>query len=102
MVDESDLDKVLRESIEIYNRYRAPEAVVEILGVDRGIMIAKFSGHFCVTCGVIDWIEDYIYILKDLGVDAHIAKVEYFTEDNYVLVKIRIDDIKSVDIQLPS
>ncbi|MCC6016042.1 MAG: hypothetical protein LM582_03255 [Desulfurococcaceae archaeon] len=90
MIDKIDLDKVLKESIEIYNRYRAPEAVVEILGIDKDILIAKFSGYFCVTCGVIDWIEDYIYILKDLGVDAQIVKVDYFTEDNYVLVKIRI------------
>jgi hypothetical protein len=90
MIDKINLDKVLKESIEIYNRYRAPEAVVEILDIDKDILIAKFSGHFCVTCGVIDWIEDYIYILKDLGVDAQIVKVDYFTEDNYVLVKIRI------------
>lgn len=85
-----DIRSLLEKAVELYNRYRSPEAITSIVSIEGNIIVMKFTGHFCVTCGVIDWIEDYLYILKDMGVDAEIAKVDYFTEDNYVLVKLRI------------
>lgn len=89
------VEDLVRKAVEIYNRYRAPEAFAEVIDIDNteGVVYMKFSGHFCVTCGVIDWIEDYIYILKDLGVDAEISRVKYFTEENYVLVEVKIYSI---------
>lgn len=81
---------ILSKAIEMYNRYRTPEARCLLENIDNDKVVMRFEGHFCVTCGVIDWIEDFIYILKDLGVEAVIAKVEYHTDENFVLVEINI------------
>ncbi|MEM0027792.1 MAG: hypothetical protein QXT53_07975 [Ignisphaera sp.] len=85
--------RLLDKAVEVYNRYRAPEAIASIVGIEGDYNIMRFSGHFCVTCGVIDWIEDYVYILRDMGVKAEITKLDYFAEDNFVLVKLRIKSI---------
>lgn len=90
VIEGVDVRRSLEKAVELYNRYRNPEAIASIISIEGNIVVMKFAGHFCVSCGVIDWIEDFLYILKDMRVDADIANVNYFTEDNYVLVKLRI------------
>ena len=84
------LRHVLPKAVEIYNRYRGSEAVCRIVSGGDDHAILRFEGHFCLTCGVFDWIEDIVYILEDLGVEAYISRVEYHNEEGYVLAEIRL------------
>jgi len=94
IVENIDIVKLLEKAVELYNRYRSPEAIASIVGIEGNFIVMKFTGHFCVTCGVIDWVEDYLYILKDMGIEAEVVKIDYLTEDNYVFVKLRINKNK--------
>lgn len=86
----NQLLELIHEAINIYNKYRSVEAKCSLENIENEEIYLKFEGHFCLTCGVIDWIEDMIYILKDLGINARIEKVEYYTEQGYVKTRIKI------------
>ncbi len=72
-------DEWVRETtiraIERYNRYRAPEAVAELLEVSGTEVRILFRGTFCKTCGINDWVEDFKYELEDLGVEAELVDI---------------------------
>ena len=76
MKEKKDIFYILRKAIEIYNKYRAPEAIAEIISVEKDTISVKFTGHFCRTCGVVDWIEDLKYILEDLGLKVNLVDVQ--------------------------
>jgi len=79
------LEKNILKAIEIYNKYRSPEAFARLMGIKEDKIMVKFGGTFCYTCGVRDWIEDLVYILMDHGLDAKlVAYIEPPTNsDNY-------------------
>ena len=68
------LEEIIRRAVEEYNRYRSPEAVARVLEFKEGSVLIEFSGTFCETCGVYDWLEDFIYELErlDVGLTARI------------------------------
>jgi hypothetical protein len=59
-------DYVLK-AIEEYNKYRSPEA--KLVKISEKELVLDFEGSFCRTCGVSDYLEDFIYELQKL-VDA--------------------------------
>ncbi len=68
------LEKMVVEAINIYNRYRSPEATAELLEYSDGCIKVVFHGSFCNTCGVRDWVEDFKYVLEDIGIDNDLAE----------------------------
>ncbi len=76
-----DIINVIRKGIDIYNRYRGREAHSSLIDVKQDLVKVKFEGHFCRTCGVYDWIDDFRYILEDLGIDAYLEEVIEPEED---------------------
>jgi len=58
-------DLVLR-AIEVYNRYRSPEATAKLVGIKKDGFI-EFKGPFCQSCGVNDYFEDFIHELEDIS-----------------------------------
>ncbi len=67
-------EKLLERAVELYNRYRAPEAVARIRKVTGDRVEVVFEGSFCETCGIRDWVEDFAYVLEDLGVEARLEE----------------------------
>jgi hypothetical protein len=61
-------DLVLR-TIEVYNRYRSPEATAKLVGIKKDGFIIDFKGPFCQSCGVNDYFEDFIHELEDISRD---------------------------------
>jgi len=57
---------VVRKAEELYNRYRAPEAVARVLKIDGDRVVVRFTGSFHYSCGLYDWLEDMKYVLEDL------------------------------------
>lgn len=83
------------KTIEVYNRYRSSEATAKLIGWKNNGFIIEFKGTFCLSCGVRDYFEDFIYELEDLNEDitADIKKTEqtgpqsfrvhYIVEDSF-------------------
>jgi len=66
MLSQLELEEFIRKAILLYNRYRSPEAVAKMVSVSPENVILSFSGSFCYSCGVIDYVEDFIHELKML------------------------------------
>ena len=59
------LKELVLKAVASYNRYRSPEAVAKLVKLQKDKFIIEFSGPFCLSCGVSDYFEDFIYELKD-------------------------------------
>jgi len=64
MFSPSELEELVRKVVTIYNRYRSPEAIAKLVKVSPENVTIAFSGSFCYSCGVLDYIEDFIYEFK--------------------------------------
>ncbi|MCX8199422.1 MAG: hypothetical protein N3E36_05285 [Sulfolobales archaeon] len=69
---------LLNAAIDFYNMTRSPEASARLIhievGKNDGVAVVEFSGEFCTSCGVRDWVEDLVYVIKSMGYDAELLK----------------------------
>lgn len=72
---ESFLEDLIKKAIMVYNKYRSPEANVKLIKLHENLIAVEFFGTFCETCGVIDWIEDLTYTLKNFNVNAELIRI---------------------------
>jgi hypothetical protein len=66
MLPPSELEELVRKAVVLYNRYRSPEAVAKLVQASPETVTIAFSGSFCYSCGVLDYIEDFIHEFKIL------------------------------------
>lgn len=59
-------DDLVLIAIEIYNRYRSPEATAKLVGIEKDGFIIEFEGPFCLSCNVNDYFEDFIHELETI------------------------------------
>ncbi len=80
-----NIKEIVIRATELYNKYRAPEAISKIIEINGDYIKILFEGHFCKTCAVNDWIEDFKYILEDMGVEAELTNIiePYDVEENW-------------------
>jgi len=69
------LRRALERVIEEYNRFRSPEATARLLRLEGSRVEIEFEGPFCLTCGVLDWVEDLKYVAMDLGLELELLEV---------------------------
>jgi hypothetical protein len=62
----SVLEGLVRKAVVFYNRYRSPEAFAKLVRVSPESVTVGFSGSFCYSCGVLDYVEDFVYEFKRL------------------------------------
>jgi hypothetical protein len=74
-----------------YNRFRSPEAVVKIVKRRGDGFVAEFSGTFCATCGVYDWLEDLRYEIRRLDPELD-AVIEGWTQvsDDMIIAEFKL------------
>ena len=66
MISQQELEELIRKTIMLYNRYRSPEAVAKMVSVAYDRVTISFSGSFCYSCGVMDYLEDFVHEFKIL------------------------------------
>ena len=66
MLSQMELEELIRRTVLLYNRYRSPEAVAKIVLVTPENVTIAFTGSFCYSCGVMDYLEDFVYEFKML------------------------------------
>ena len=69
------LKKFVDRAIEEYNKYRSPESIARLEKIEGDTVYVRFDGSFCRTCGINDWVEDFKYVLEDLGAEAELVEV---------------------------
>ena len=52
-----ELSELLLKTVEVYNRYRSPEAAAKLLRLQEDGFIIAFQGSFCKSCGVQDYLK---------------------------------------------
>jgi hypothetical protein len=61
------LKETILRAVEIYNRYRSPEAAATLLKLQGNHITIEFKGPFCSSCGIYDYFEGFVYELKDFA-----------------------------------
>ncbi|MCS7109085.1 MAG: hypothetical protein RMH77_00050 [Sulfolobales archaeon] len=90
------LKQLVDNAVTEYNKFRGVEAQAKVVEVrEDGTLLIEFTGNFCHTCGVFDWVEDLAYIIKSMGYEAELIKyIEPEQPENmnkrYGIFKIRI------------
>jgi hypothetical protein len=77
--------------IDLYNKFRSPEAVASLVKVDEETIQISFKGSFCFTCGLNEWFEDFRLLLEENGINSKIYSIEQIDVDEF-LVTFRIND----------
>jgi hypothetical protein len=62
----TNLKELVLRAIEVYNHYRSPEATAKLVAIEKHGFVIEFEGAFCLSCGVRDYLEDFINELEDL------------------------------------
>jgi len=79
-----ELRKLVLGTVEVYNRYRSPEATAKLLELEEDGFTIAFEGPFCQSCGVQDYFEDFVYELKSLSnVEAEIQEIEQTSPQSF-------------------
>lgn len=71
----NQIKHLIDKAINLYNKYRSPEASAELVNIRGNTITIRFKGTFCETCGINDWIEDFVYVTKNLGINTEIIKI---------------------------
>lgn len=66
MLSSPELEGLIRKAIVLYNRFRSPEAFAKLVRLSPASVTIAFSGSFCYSCGVLDYIEDFVHEFKIL------------------------------------
>jgi hypothetical protein len=91
-------DAVLR-AIEVYNRYRSPEATAKLIVVKKDGFVIDFEGSFCTSCGVRDYFEDFIYEMQTITKQFKVELAETTpTSPQSFRVRYQIKDNCSVEV----
>ena len=59
MFSQSELEATVRKTVILYNRLKTPEAVAKIVRVSPETVTISFSGSFCLSCSVPNYVEDF-------------------------------------------
>jgi hypothetical protein len=66
LLSQAELEEVVRKTVLLYNRYKSPEATAKVVSVLPEKVTISFSGSFCYSCGVMDFLEDFVHEFKML------------------------------------
>jgi hypothetical protein len=66
MLSQAELEEVVRKTVLLYNRYKSPEATAKVVSIAPEKVTIAFSGSFCYSCGVLDFLEDFVHDFRML------------------------------------
>jgi hypothetical protein len=62
-----ELDQFAHKAILLYNRLRSPEVTVKLVLVTSVSITVAFSGGFCYSCGVMDYVDSFAQQFRTLS-----------------------------------
>jgi hypothetical protein len=82
--------KIIIDSINQYNNYRAPEAYAELIEFKGNYFTVRFTGRIFSSCCFYDYFEDLKYILINYNVFTNIIEVLITELGGDVVVKYEV------------
>lgn len=61
-----EFEELIRKAVMFYNRVRSPEVTTKVVSVSPMMLTISFSGGFCYSCGVMDYVEGFASQFKML------------------------------------
>lgn len=80
--------KKIKSVNNIYNKYHSPEAVTNIISINKASFEVEFTGSYCVSCGFYDYFDDYKILLQEHGIETRIVTIIEIEEG--AIVKFQI------------
>lgn len=74
----------LKKAIRIYNKYRGKEARARLVEQQGDLVKVEVKGSFCETCGLYDWLEDLVYVAKDVGLEMELVDAQEKGYDRWI------------------
>ena len=65
-MSETELQEQINKAVTLYNRLHSPEATAKIVKATLESVTIAFSGAFCYSCGVMDFLDDFAHEFKML------------------------------------
>lgn len=65
-ISQFEIEKTLEKTVLLYNRLKAPQIFAKIILINKELIAVSFSGIFCFSCGVLNYIEDFTNSFKAL------------------------------------
>jgi hypothetical protein len=81
LISEAELQEQVGKTVTLYNRLHSPEATVKITRATLELVTVAFSGSFCYSCGVMNFLEDFTHEFKMLTEKAEL-KIEHTRQVN--------------------
>jgi len=78
------MKKSIEDGIKEFNKWRSPEAKAKLISIENGKIKVKFSGPFCLSCGIYDYFEDLRIFLEEKKIKVKIEKIEE-KEDGFLV-----------------
>ena len=78
---QQELKAFVSRAIAIYNRIKSPEITAKVTLVLPERVTISFSGGFCYSCGIMDYIESFTQQFKALSAKAEL-KIDKTREIN--------------------
>jgi hypothetical protein len=95
----AELKDIVAGAIQVYNKYRSPEAKATLVEIKKDRFVVDFEGSFCESCGVRDYIEDLIYELKGINQKFRVELEETKTiEQHKFRARYKLKDVSDVKI----
>lgn len=82
-ISEPELEKVLQKTVLLYNHLKSPEVFTKIILKTPELVVLSFSGTFCFSCGILNYIEDFIRDFKALTSKAELKQVKLKELDSH-------------------
>jgi hypothetical protein len=66
LLSQAELEEVIRKTVLLYNRTKSPEATAKVVKITLETVTIAYSGAFCYSCGVYDFLDDFVHDFKML------------------------------------
>jgi len=72
-------------AVKRFNELRSPEAGAGLVHTEDDLIVVRFSGPFCYTCGLYDYFDDLAWELRErLGESVVLEAVEQVGPESYL------------------
>ena len=82
------IKETIEKAVEEFNKFRAPEAVAQLLSLNNKSFKIEFTGPFCQACGFYDYFDDFKIFLEEIGPKADILEINEISKGAVVKFKL--------------
>jgi|WetSurMetagenome_2_1015567.scaffolds.fasta_scaffold06378_3 hypothetical protein len=80
-LSQTELEQLVHKTVTLYNKLRSPEVSVKTVMITPLSITISFSGGFCYSCGVMDYVDGFAQQFKTLSgkLELKVGKIREIT-----------------------